>query len=74
MQNLLVSPWLNVVAGVVGGLSLGWGIGRLLGHALAPGAIFSLMGVILLWWALVERRKVRRGTPESELDGSHTVE
>jgi hypothetical protein len=33
-----------------------------------------VLGFVLLWWTLMERRKARPGTPESEADGSHTIE
>lgn len=69
-----MSPWIDVVAAVVGGLLLGLGVGRLLGGLDPAALVLSLLGVILLWWALSDRRKMRRGTPESEYDGSRTIE
>ena len=73
-RGFLSSPWIDVVAAVVGGLLLGLGGGRLLGGIDPGGLVLTLIGVILLWWALSDRRKMRRGTPESEHDGSHTIE
>lgn len=73
-MSRLTSPWINVVAGIVGGLVLGIGIGRLAFTRSFGAAIWTILGMILLWWAFSDRRKFRRGTPESEVDGSHTIE
>lgn len=70
----LRSPWINVIASVIGGLVFGTGLGLLIfGFSLAAAA-WTLIGVIILWWALSDRQKYTRGTPESEVDGSHTIE
>jgi hypothetical protein len=70
----LQSPWVNVLAAVVGGIALGTGIGRMvIGFTIGAG-VWTVIGLIILWWALSDRRKFRRGTPESETDGSRTVE
>jgi hypothetical protein len=74
MAGFLTSPWINVVAAVVGGLLLGFGIGRFAHEPTVPAGLATVFGLILLWWAVSDRRKFRRGTPESETDGSHTVE
>lgn len=74
MRRLLTSPWIDVVAAVVGGLLLGLGVGRMLAAVTIAAMVLVALGVILLWWALSDRRKWRRGTPESETDGSHTIE
>lgn len=74
MRDLLASPWIDVVAAIVGGLSLGLGLGRLATGSVAFGALLALAGVVLLWWALSDARKAQRGTPEDERDGSHTIE
>lgn len=74
MRGILTSPWIDVVAAVLGGLLLGLGVGRLLGGVTLGSLVMALLGVILLWWSLSDRRKMRRGTPESEFDGSHTIE
>jgi hypothetical protein len=73
-RDLLTSPWVNVVAAVVGGVALGYGLGTLPGGITAGGVLWVLMGLILLWWTLIDRRKTREDTPESEMDGSHTIE
>lgn len=74
MRGLLTSPWIDVVAAVVGGLILGLGVGRMLESVTIAGMVLVAIGVIMLWWALSDRRKWRRGNPESETDGSHTIE
>jgi hypothetical protein len=74
MRDLLLSPWVNVVGAVVGGLALGYGLGTLPGGITAWGAMWTVLGFVLLWWTLMDRRKARLGTPESEADGSHTIE
>lgn len=68
------SSWVNVLAAVVGGIALGVGVGRLILGVGLGGAVWTVLGVVILWWAFLDRRKWRRGTPESEVDGSHTVE
>lgn len=74
MRGLLTSPWIDVVAAVVGGLILGLGVGRMLESVTIAAMVLVAIGVIMLWWALSDRRKWRRGNPESETDGSHTIE
>lgn len=74
MRSPLASPWINLVAAVVGGVMLGFGIGRFAHQPSVPPAVFAVLGFILLWWALVDRRKARGDTPESETHGGHTVE
>ncbi|CAN5819541.1 hypothetical protein BH23GEM3_BH23GEM3_10790 [soil metagenome] len=73
-MSRLNSPWINVVAGIVGGLVLGIGIGLLASTRSFGAAIWTVLGMILLWWAFTDRRKAQRSTPESEVDGSHTIE
>jgi hypothetical protein len=74
MRDLLMSPWVNIAAAVAGGLALGYGLGTLPGGITAYGVVWTVLGFVLLWWTLVDRRKSRPGTPESEADGSHTIE
>ncbi|MDB4951623.1 MAG: hypothetical protein JWM27_4272 [Gemmatimonadetes bacterium] len=66
--------WINVAAAVAGGGCAGFGIGRLLAGQAAAGAAALAVGLVLLWWAFDDRRKFDRDAPESEADGSHTVE
>ena len=74
MRDFLASPWINVVAAVAGGLAFGYGVGTLPRGFSVVSAVWTLVGIILLWWAIVDRQKQRRDTPESEADGSHTIE
>ena len=74
MRDLLTSAWINVVGAIAGGMALGYGLGTLPGGITPLGILWTLIGLILLWWTLVDRRKSRPGTPESETDGSHTIE
>ncbi len=70
----LHSPWIAVAVAVLGGLSLGLGVGRLWERPDVLAAVYGVLGVVLLWWAISDSRKARPGTPESESDGSHTIE
>ena len=70
----LRSPWIAVAVAVLGGISLGLGLGRMLGRPGVLAAVYSVLGLVLLWWAISDSRKSRPGTPESEADGSHTIE
>lgn len=74
MRDFFASPWVNVVAAIAGGGLLGYGLGTLPRGVTAAGLVWTVLGFILLWWTLVDRRKALRGTPESEADGSHTIE
>ena len=74
MRDLLASPWVNIVAAIAGGMALGYGLGSLPGGITVVGVIWTVIGLLLLWWALVDRAREKRGTPESERDGSHTIE
>ena len=65
---------IRVAAVILGGFSLGVGLGRMLERPEVLGAVCSVLGVILVWWAISDWRKSRPGTPGSEADGSHTIE
>jgi hypothetical protein len=74
VRDLLASSWVNVAGAVVGGVMLGYGLGTLPRGLTPAGALWVVLGLILLWWTMIDRRKARRDTPESEADGSHTIE
>lgn len=74
MRDWLASPWVNIVGAVAGGMALGYGLGSLPGGITAVGVVWTVIGLLLLWWTLVDRAREKRGTPESERDGSHTIE
>ena len=66
--------WINVVGAIVGGFAFGYGIAALSrGFALLP-VVWSVLGFLVLGWAIFDLRRFARGTPESELDGGHTIE
>lgn len=74
MRGFLRSPWIAVAIAVLGGISLGLGLGGMWNRPTVLAGVYSVLGVILLWWAISDSRKARRDTPESEADGSHTIE
>ena len=63
---LIHSPWLNVVAATIGGVTMGLGLGSLY-NGFSPGGMFwSVLGFVIMGWAIFDRRRYRRGTPESK--------
>jgi hypothetical protein len=71
---MLRSPWINYVGAAVGLLVFVWGLLSLTSEFTLGGAIWSVLGFLILGWALLDLRKFSRGTPESELDGGRTIE
>jgi len=74
MRDFIRSPWISVAVAVLGGISLGLGVGRLLTRPGIVAGVYAMLGVVLLWWAISESRRARPDNPESEADGSHTIE
>jgi hypothetical protein len=68
------SPWVNVVAATVGGVALGLGLGELYNGFSLFGVFWAVFGFLVVGWAVLDRRRFRRGTPESEVNGGHTIE
>jgi hypothetical protein len=68
------SPWINVIAAAVGGVAMGIGISRLTVEFTMIGAVWAVLGFLILGWAILDRRRYRRGTGESEVDGGRTIE
>jgi hypothetical protein len=68
------APWVNVVAGTVGGIALGLGVGRLYFGDVLWGAVWAVLGFLLVGWAVFDRRQHRPGAPESEIGGGRTIE
>lgn len=68
------SPWIYLVAAVVGCVALGIGIGRMMAGLSLLNATWAVLGFLVLGWALLDRRKYSRGTPESEVEGGRTIE
>jgi hypothetical protein len=68
------SRGLTLAAGILGILLIASGLAWMTGGITVPATAWTVVGVILFWWGVSEYRKTHRGTPESELDGDHTVE
>jgi hypothetical protein len=68
------SPWINLLAGFVGALVMAIGAYGLMIGNLRVGAFWAVIGFLVLGWAILDRRRFLRGTPESEVDGGHTIE
>jgi hypothetical protein len=68
------SSWINVLAAVVGGVMFGMGIARMIFAFSLLSLVWAVLGFLILGWAVLDRRRFRRGTPESEVDGGHTIE
>ncbi|HEY0019358.1 MAG TPA: hypothetical protein VGC13_23860 [Longimicrobium sp.] len=74
MRDWLASPWVNIVGAIAGGMALGYGLGSLPGGITVVGIVWTVIGLLLLWWTLVDRARASRRGPGSERDGSHTIE
>ncbi len=70
----LRSPWINTVAGLVGLAAMAWGLSLLVTAPSLHGVVWAVLGFLVLGWAIFDRRKFARGTPESEVDGGRTIE
>ncbi len=71
---ILDSRWIDVVAAVVGGLVFGSGVGRLAMGFTVGAAVWTLIGLVLLWWAFADRRRARRQTQDDPPDRSRVIE
>jgi hypothetical protein len=67
------APWLNALAALIGGLMLGFGLGRFVHGPSVTYGVVALVGLLILWYAISDYRKQRPENPESETHG-HTVE
>ena len=68
------SSWIEVAAAVFGGVVLGIGVGNLIvGRGLA-GVVWAVIGAVILWWALAERRRGRLSDGGHRADDMHTLE
>ena len=73
-MSAMRSSWIEVVAAVFGGVVLGIGVGNLIvGRGLA-GVVWAVVGVVILWWALAERRRERAADSSRTADDMHTLE
>jgi hypothetical protein len=73
MRRLSSTPWLNGLAALIGGLMLGFGLGRFVHQPSVYFGTLALVGLLVLWYAVSDYRKARPDTPESETHG-HTLE
>ncbi|MFL5537839.1 MAG: hypothetical protein ACJ8J0_02550 [Longimicrobiaceae bacterium] len=73
MPRLSSTSWLNGLAALIGGLMLGFGLGRFVHQPSLHFGALALVGLLVLWYAVSDYRKARPDTPESETHG-HTVE
>ena len=73
MRGFRSTPWLNAVAALIGGLMLGFGLGRFVHQPSVQYGVVALVGLLVLWYAVSDYRKARPENPESETHG-RTVE
>lgn len=66
--------WINFVAGVLGGFLLGMGVAGLARGFSTWDSFLAVLGFLIASWAVLDYRRFRRGTPESEVEGGHTIE
>ena len=66
--------WINFLAGAVGGFLLALGVVGLSGGFSARASLVAVLGFLIAGWAALDYRRFRPGTPESEVDGGHTIE
>jgi Flp pilus assembly protein TadB len=66
--------WIYGVAGTLGAFVLLVGLLGLMGGLSVWDSLVAVVGFLLLSWAVLDYRKYRRGTPESEVDGGRTIE
>jgi len=66
--------WLHGLAAAVGAFTFGSGILGLTYGITFWDSVISVLGFLVLGWAVLDYRKYRRGTPESEVGGGRTIE
>jgi hypothetical protein len=66
--------WINALGGVIGVLFFALGVLGLLNGFSARSTFFAALGFLIVSWAALDYRRFVRGTPESEVDGGHTIE
>lgn len=68
------SAWIHYLAAAVGGFVFALGIAGLVRGISLFDTLVAVIGFLVVGWAVLDFRRFRRGTPESEVDGGHTVE
>ena len=66
--------WINFSAGAVGAILLAIGIVGLMHGFSLRSSFMAVLGFLVIGWAALDYRRYRRGTPESEVEGGHTIE
>lgn len=66
--------WVNIAAGVIGGVALGLGLGRFYFGYTASGAFWAVLGFLLVGWTIFDQRASHPENPESEIGGGRNVE
>jgi hypothetical protein len=67
-------PWINLLAGLVGAAAMAIGAYGVMMGDLLFGSVWAVIGFLVLGWAVLDRRRFLRGTPESEVEGGRTIE
>ena len=70
----LRSPWINRVAALAGLAAFLRGLYLLVQAVTLYASVMAVFGFLVLGWAIFDRRKFLRGTPESEVGGGRTIE
>jgi hypothetical protein len=66
--------WLHVLTTIIGvGIALS-GLFQLSAELSLRGSFLAVLGFLIAGWAVLDHRRFRRGTPESEVEGGRTVE
>lgn len=73
MERPRTAPWLNVAAALAGGLMLGFGLGKFVHHPAVGYGVITVLGIIILWYAVSDYHKRRPGAAEGEAHG-RTIE
>ena len=68
------AAWINLVAGFVGGFLVMLGVLGLINGFDIWSTFLAALGFLIASWAVLDYRRFKPGTPESEIDGGHTIE
>lgn len=66
--------WVNLLGAIAGSALIAVGVIGLRYGFHFWDSFIAVLGFLILGWAALDYRRFRRGTPESELDGGHTIE
>jgi hypothetical protein len=68
------ASWINFLAGGVGGLIFAIGVVGLMDGFSGWSTFVAVAGFLVTGWAILDYRRYRTGTAESEVRGGHTIE